>query len=272
MCIRDRYQLDFNGHYRKVATDGELKHVSLVDSKKTISAETYGAMITIDRKTRRNDDLGIITAKASGLGVLGAERVEESVFVLLLSNPSSFFAAGNNNLITGGTTNLSVTSLETARQKFRDQTVNGKPVGVSPTILLTGTTLITTAENLWTLQGGTQLTLGGSNTDTGLVFLNNPHKGLYRPYNSPYLNNTAVLDQDGRAISGQTSTQWYLFAPPSSPQGSALVIGFLDGRETPFFDQEETQFNIPGGISFRSYFDWGVAMHMTQLALKSAGA
>lgn len=266
------YQLDYNGSYRKVAADGELKHISLVDSKKTISAETYGAMITIDRKTRRDDDLGIITSKASGLGVLGAQRVEESVWVLILSNPSSFFASGNNNLISGGSSALSTTSLETARQKFRDQVVNGKPIGVSPTILITGTTLINTAENLWTLGNGNGVQLGYGNTDTGLVFVNNPHKGLYRPYNTPYLNNTAVLDQDGRAISGQSSTQWYLSAPPDSPQGSGVVIGFLDGRETPYFDKSETQFSIPGGLQFRSYFDWGLAMHLYQLLLKSAGA
>jgi len=261
------YRLDFAGHFKKVATDGELKHISMVDTKKTIQAETYGAMLTIDRKTIKNDDLGLILDQARGLGTLGAQRIEESVLVLLLSNPGSFFSSGNSNLITGGGTALSVTSLSQAKKVFRDQVVNGKPVSVSPVLLLTGTTLEETALRLWAEEK-----LAATGDTDALVFFNNPHKGMYRPFVSPYLDNTSVTDQDGAAISGQSATQWFLGASPSAPQGSALVIGFMDGRETPFFDEAETQFNIPGGLQFRSYLDWGVAMHIHQMMLQSAGA
>jgi len=48
--------------------------------------------------------------------------------------------------------------------------------------------------------------------------------------------------------------------------------GFLDGRETPYFDEAATEFSVPGGIQMRSYFDWATAMHITQMAFKSAGA
>lgn len=259
------YILDFNGKYRQIPVDGEIKHISLVDAKKTVTVDTYGAMISVDRKTMRNDDLGMVVSKARGLGTLGAQRVEESVFVLLLSNPSSFFSVGNKNLISGGSSALGVPGLEAARQSFRGHVVNGHPIGVSPRILLVGTTLETTANQLWA-EEKIAATRGDS------AFENNPHKGLYRPYVTPYLNNTDITDQDGNAITGQSSTQWYLLADPNAPQGSAITISFLDGRETPYFDEAETQFNIPGGIQMRSYFDWGVAMHIEQLALRSAGA
>ncbi len=261
------YRLDFSGAVKKVAPDGELKHISMVDLKKTIQAETYGAMISVDRKTMIDDDLGMVLEKARGITVLVAQRMEESIFVLLLSNPSSFFAAGNNNLATGGGSALSITSLETARQGFRNQVVNGKPVSNSPRILLAGTGLETTANRLWAEE---KLAATGNTDD--LVFFNNPHKGLYRPYYSPYLNNTGITDQDGLAITGQSATQWYLFSDPNAPQGSALVIGFLNGRDTPFFDSADTQFNIPGGIQMRCFLDWGVAMHHVETAYKSAGA
>lgn len=261
------YRLDFQGSFRKVATDGELKHISMTDTKKTIQASTYGAMIGIDRKTQRDDDLGLVVDKARTLGLLGGQRIEESVFVLLLSNPGSFFSNGNGNNMSGGATALSISSLSTARQKFRDQVIDGKPISLSPSILLVGNALEDTANRLWS-----QEKLGATGSTDALVFENNPHKGLYKPYIAPYLSNTNILDQDGTAISGQSSTLWYLMAPPSSAQGSAIVIGFLDGRETPFFDQAETTFNIPGGIQMRSYLDWGVAMHIPQLAVKSAGA
>jgi hypothetical protein len=261
------YRLDFDGSYKKVAADGELKHISMTDSKKTIQADTYGAMIAIDRKTQKNDDLGLIVDKARQIGRLGAERIEESVFVLLLSNPSSFFSVGNDNLISGGASALGLASMSSARKKYRDQVINGKPITVTPRILLCGTDLEDTANRLYR-----ESNFAVTTTADTPAFTNNPHKGLYRPLISGYLNNTDILDQDGAAISGQSATQWYLLGDPSAPQGAALVIAFMDGREIPFFDEAQTAFNIPGGIQMRSYLDWGVAMHVTQMAVKSAGA
>jgi hypothetical protein len=200
--------------------------------------------------------------------LLGGQRIEESVFVLLLSNPGSFYDAGNGNLLTGGASVLGVDSLTTARTSFRNQvSSNGKPVGISPRVLLVPTTLETMANSLWSVD---RLDATGGTDDT--VFTNNPHKGLYRPYISPYLNNTNITDQDGKAIAGQSDTQWYLFADPSSPLGASIVIGFVDGRNTPYFDESETSFNVPGGMQFRGYMDWGVAMHATELSIKSDGA
>jgi hypothetical protein len=263
------YRLDFQGGFKKVAVDGQLKHISMTDSKKSVQADTYGCMITIDRKTMKNDDMGGVMERASGIGTLGGLRIEESVFVLLLSNPGSFFSAGNGNLLTGGASALSITSLETAKLTYRNQVVDGKPVSNSPRILIVGTTLEQTANDLWAED---KVAVGYGNTDTGLVFVRNPHKGLYRPYVSPYLNNTGITDQDGTALSGQSGTQWYLGGDPNAPQGSAIVIGFVDGRDTPYFDQAETDFNVPGGMQFRSYLDWGNAMQWPEMMVKSAGA
>lgn len=262
-----RYRLDMNGHFRKVPTDGELKHVGVTDSAYSLQAETYGAMIAVDRKTRIDDDLGMVMTKARGIGMLGALRIEEAVYVLLLSNPGSFFATGNNNLMTGGGSVLGLAAFTTAQQMFRDQVVNGKPIAVTPSILLAGTNNAILAGRLFT-----EARLAATGDTDALVFTENPFAGLYRPVISGYLNNTNITDQDGNTLSNQSDTQWFLFANPNLPQGSALVIGFLNGRQTPFIDEAETQFNVPGGIQMRAYFDFGVAMHVTQLALKSAGA
>lgn len=259
------YRLTEKGAFRQVSPTGELKHIGMTDQKYSISADTYGAIITIDRKTMKNDDLGLVLEQARAIGSLGGQRIEESVFVLLLSNPETFYSAGNGNLITDV---LGVDGLTTARQSFRNQVnANGKPVGVSPRILLVGTPLEDTANRLWT-----QETLQAVGSTDDLKFTNNPHRGLYRPYVSPYLNNTNITDQDGNAITGQSDTQWYLFADPSSPQGASLVIGFVDGRDTPYYDEAETAFNVPGGMQFRSYLDWGVGMNVTELSMKSSGA
>tara|TARA_R110000803_G_scaffold3285_6_gene11212 strand:- start:9929 stop:12295 length:2367 start_codon:yes stop_codon:yes gene_type:complete len=268
----NQYRMAPDGTYKKVGVTGELKHVGMSDTKYTIQAETYGAMITIDRKTRKNDDLGGVINQARGLGTLGAQRIEESVFVLLLSNPGSFFHANNSNLITGATTALGTIvddqGLDQARQLFRNQLVNGKPVSVSPSILLAGTKLETTANRLY----NQDRTEAAADSTGGQVFNDNPHTGLYQPVISPYLNNTSITDEDGAALSGQSDTLWYLLGDPNSPQGSVITIGFMDGIETPHFDEAETQFNVPDGLQMRSYLDWGVAMQSTELGVKSAGA
>jgi hypothetical protein len=261
------YYLNHEGHFRKVATDGELKHISMTDLKKTLQAETYGAMITIDRKTRINDDLGVVVDQARSMGSLGALRIEEAVFVLLLSNPGSFYSVGNGNLLSGGTSVLGIDSFTTAEQRFRDQVINGKPISVRPSILVVGTNNSVLAGRLYR-----QATTAVTTTADVQRFADNPHAGKFTPVVAPYLNNTSITDQDGKGLSGQSNTQWYLFASPNAAQGAALVIGFLNGRQTPFFDEAETQFNIPGGIQMRGYFDFGVAMQLHQMSLKSVGA
>lgn len=265
--VHNRYRLDMNGHFRKVSPDGELKHVGMTDTKYTLQLDTYGAMIMVDRRTRIDDDLGIVMTKANGIGMLGALRIEEAVYVLLLSNPGSFFAAGNNNLLTGAGSALGLTAFTTAQQTFRDQVVNGKPVSVSPSILLVGTNNAILADRLFTTR---QMALTTTADTPG--FQDNPFAGLYRPVVTGYLNNTNITDQDGNTLSGQSDNHWYLFSNPNVPQGAALNIGFLNGRQTPFIDSAETQFNVPGGIQMRAYFDFGVGMQVYQLALRSAGS
>jgi hypothetical protein len=261
------YRLNWDGSFKKVGADGELKHISMTDEKQTVQADTYGAIVRIDYQTFKNDDLGMVTAQAQALGSLANFRIEESVFVLLLANTGNFFHSNNNNLLTGAGSALSLTSLDSARVLFRNQTINGKPLMVSPRILLVGTLLETTAEHLYMEER-----LAATGDTDALVFVRNPHKGLYRPYVSPYINNTDIKDQDGGTISGQSDTHWWLFGDPNSPFGSALVIGFVDGREVPFFDEAETEFTMPQGMQFRSYLHWGVAFGTAQAGVQSDGA
>lgn len=261
--VQSRYRLDSEGAFKKVASDGELKHISLTDAKYTSQLSTYGAMVALTRQDMINDDLDAFLQLPRMLGRLGALRVEELVFVTLLSNPSSFFAAGNNNLISGASSALSIASITTARQNFRDQTSDGKPILVSPTILLVPTGLEETANQLFA-ESRTDIT---TTADTQ-KFANNPHVGLFRPYVSPFINNTNILDQDGAAISGQSATQWYLFADPRNR--AAMNIGFLNGQSMPTIDSAETDFNTLG-MQWRAYFDFGVGMEETIAAVKSAG-
>ena len=261
-----RYRLDAEGSFKKIGKDGELKQASLSDDSYTNQLGTYGTILALTRQDMINDDLGSFLQIPQMLGRMAAVRIEEAVMVLLLSlQGSGFFASGNGNLMTGGSSALSIDALTTARQKFRDQVdVNGKPILVSPQILLVGTALEELANNLFS-----EDKVDVTTTANSRKFANNPHRGLFRPFVSPYLNNTNITDQDGAALSNQSATQWFLFANPMVR--AALCVAFLNGRRTPTIESAETKFDTLG-MQWRAYSDFGVGSEETVAAVKSAGA
>src|SRR6185369_6333962 len=99
--VYTRYRLDASGALRKVGPDGELKHVTLNEASFTNQLDTYGAIIALTRQIRINDDLGAFLQLPQMFCRMARLAPEEAFFTLQLANTGSFFAAGNNNLITG---------------------------------------------------------------------------------------------------------------------------------------------------------------------------
>jgi hypothetical protein len=256
------YRMDYTGSYKKIGADGEIKHATLGEASATVRAETYGTMISLTRQMIVNDDLNAFSELPAGMGRAAAIRIEEGAFVTLLANTGSFFSSGNGNYISGAATNLQISSLTTAEQEFVDFVdSNGKPVLVSPRLLLVGSALKATAEDLYK---ATSL-VGGSST----VPNSNPHAGKYSVLVSPYLNNTAIKDQDGAAISGQSSTVWFLLADPS--ERAVVHVAFLRGNQTPTIESADTDFNTLG-MQWRSYHDFGFGQGETYGGVMSKGA
>lgn len=267
--VNSRYRLDSQGAFKKVAADGELKHLELADAKYTNSLSTYGAMLSLTRQDIINDDLDSFLQIPQMLGRLSALRIEEAVYVLLLSNPSSHFAAGNGNLQTGAGSALSITSLTSVKQDFREFVQDGKPILSSPRTLLVGAALEQTARNL--LNEATIIATDMSATTDSTAPARNPHVGTLPGglVVSPYLNNTSILDESGAAITGQSATIWFVFGDPNVR--AAMAIGFLNGQQTPTIESADTDFNTLG-VSSRAYHDFGVAMEETVGAVQANGA
>jgi hypothetical protein len=256
------YRMDFKGAYKKIGPDGEIKHATLGEGSVSLQADTYGTMIALTRQMIINDDLNAFSELPAQLGRAAAIRLEEAVYVLLLANAGSFFATGNGNYFEGAATNLQMSSLTTAEQMFLNFVdSNNKPVLVSPKLLLVGTALKATAEDLY--KGATLV--GGSST----VINRNPHEGKYTVVVSPYMNNTSIKDQDGAAISGQSATKWLLLAEASDR--AVVHVGFLRGNQTPTIESADTDFNTLG-MQWRSYHDFGVAQGETTGGVMSKGA
>lgn len=267
--VHTRYRLDSTGAFKKVGPDGELKHIGLTDASYTNQLGTFGAIIALTRQMMVNDDLGAFMEIPAMLGRLAALRIEEAVFVLLLSNPSSFFAAGNANYLSGGSSALSITSLAAAEKKFMDQVdSNGKPILVSPKKILVGTTLRGDAQNIFDEKVIIASSLGATNSRV-VEPAKNKMFNKYLPVASPYVDNTGIKDQDGKAITGQSATAWWMFADPAVR--AAIAVAFLNGQQTPTIESAQTDFNTLG-MQWRGFHDFGVGMEETTAAVMSAGA
>lgn len=261
--VHTRYRLDSTGAFKKVGQDGELQQMGLSEASFTNQLATYGTIVSLTRQMQINDDMGAFLQLPQFLGRLAALRIEEAVFVLLLSNPSSFFHANNRNLMSGGTSALSIDAITTLEQKFQDQVdSNGKPILISPKVLLVPTPLKVTAENIY----AEKLLITGENATKSA---RNPHAGKYAPVCSPYLNNTAIKDQSGAAITGQSSTAFYGFADPSVR--AAMAVAFLNGQQSPTIESAQADFATLG-MQWRAFHDFGVGMEDPVAAVKSAGA
>ncbi|MCI0364938.1 MAG: hypothetical protein L0219_13755 [Phycisphaerales bacterium] len=251
-----RYRLTGNGVFEKVGPDGELKHATLSEQAFSNKVETFGRLIALTRQMIINDDLGAFLQIPRIIGRMSALKREEAVFELLLSNPSNFFSAGNKNFISGVDTALSIDSLTKGEQTFMDQTdTDGKPILLSPAVLLVPTSLKVTGQQLMTETRVNETTDANKPKPA-----NNPHAGKWKPVASPYLN--------AQGISGGSAKAWYLFANPADV--SALEIAYLRGKRTPTIESGDTDFNTLG-MQWRGYFDFGVAMQDFRAALKSKG-
>ena len=99
------YRLVGKDQYEQVAPGGELKHGTLGEEQYTNKADTYGLVLSIDRRDIINDDLGAITTVPRKLGRGSGLKIND-VFWTTFMNNSSFFAAGNNYYLEGADTVL----------------------------------------------------------------------------------------------------------------------------------------------------------------------
>lgn len=248
------YRLTGSGEFKPVSKTGELEHVSLKESSYQNQVDTEGAIITLTRQDIINDDMGAFVKLPRILGRMSALKVEETVYILLLSNPDNFFHADNNNYLAGGTTALAIESLTAGEMVFLDQVdENGKPILLSPAVLLVPTDLKVTAQQL---HADLKVVTG----EVATVTDGNPHSGKFEPVPSPYLKSAAY--------SGSSTKAWYLFNNPADV--AAMEVAFLNGYQNPIIEHTDTDFNTLG-MSWRAYHDFGVAMADKKAAFKAKG-
>jgi hypothetical protein len=242
--------------FSKMAPSGEIKHGDISEIVYTNKADTYARMLSISRPDLINDDTGALSTAARRLG-RGAALTINRIFWGVFLNNSAFFAAGNNNVITGGTSALASAGLKLADAKFRVQTdPNGVPLGAQPAILLVPPTLLYTGRELMNSSF-----LMGSTTADALKPSGNVFQGAYMLLTSPYMEDST--------LTGNSTAAWYILADPNDVP--VIEIGFVGGNEAPTVETAEAEFNVLG-IAMRGYTDFGVALQEFRGGVRAAGS
>ncbi len=249
-----RYRLIGKDQYDKVAPGGELKHGTLGETKYQNQADTYGLMLSIDRRDLINDDLGAITTVPRKLG-RGAGLKINDVFWTTFMNNGSFFSAANKNLLVGVDTALGIDGLTKAETAFLEQVdPDGKPLGTMPAIMLVPPALSAYGNQLFK-----SLELRET-TANAKYPVGNPHQGKFRVEVSRYLSNPQYA--------GNSQKAWYLLADPADLP--VIEVVFLNGQEAPVIETTQASFETLG-IMMRGYHDFGVALQEPRAGIKAKG-
>lgn len=248
------YRLIGKDQYELVAPGGELKHGTLGNEQYTNKADTYGLVLSIDRRDIINDDLGAITTVPRKLGRGSGLKINDVFWTTFLAN-TGFFTVGNKNYLTGTDTALSIDGLTKAEVAFMDQTdSDGKPIGIMPAIALVPTALSAIGSQLYK-------SLELRDTTANAKFpIANPHQGKFRVEVSRYLGNTQYT--------GNSAKAWYLLSEPTDLP--VIEVAFLNGQESPTIETADADFNQLG-VQMRGYHDFGVALQDPRGGVKSKG-
>ncbi len=248
------YRLIGKDQYEQVQPGGELKHGSLGEESFTNKADTYGLLLSIDRRDMINDDLGAISTVPRKLGRGSGLKINDVFWSIFLNN-SGFFKTANNNYLTGTDTVLSIDGLTKAEVAFMDQVDgDGKPIGIMPAIMLVPTALSAIGSQLYK-----SMELRDTTSSTKYPIAN-PHQGKFRVEVSRYLSNSRYT--------GYSSKAWYLLAEPGDLP--VIEVAFLNGQESPTIETADADFSVLG-VQMRGYHDFGVALQDPRGGVKAKG-
>jgi len=246
----------FTGSLQPVAPGGELKHGSTAEWTASYRVDTFGKILSIDRRDLVNDDLGVFDDTARAFGRAAMRRLNDLVFQVLLDNAGGFFSLANGNLLEGVDKVLSIDSLAeaiTAMLTQRDD--EGNDLDLRPRTLLVPPELQPTAKAILESEFIQQI---AEKQPTG-----NSLRRAVSMEVEPRLNNTAKY---GTAASDK---HWYLFGAPSN---AAMVVAFLQGKQSPtveFFGLDQDVNRL--AASWRVYHDFGAALVDPRAAVRSKG-
>lgn len=245
----------FTGSLQPVAPGGELKHGGAAEWTARFKVDTFGKLLSIDRRDLVNDDLSIFDQTARAFGRAAMRALADLVYQVLLANAGGFFSEANGNYLVGADTALSVEGLSkaiTAMLTQRDDEDND--LDLRPATLVVPPELQTAARAVLESEYIT--------TSPGQPTGNSVKKAVALEV-EPRLSNTAKFG------SAATPKAWYLFA---SPGATPMIVAFLNGQQAPVvetFGLDQTVERL--AMTWRVYFDYGAALVDPRAAVRAKG-
>lgn len=216
-----------------VAENGEFTEGQYGDVGENIQLATYGKLFNLSRQAIINDDTDAFGQVPRGMGAAAARTIGTLVYNVLLTNPTldqdstELFHADHGNYVAAGSGAApSVTTLDAAYtamgiQKDPDdrETLNIRPKYLIVPKALEGTSrVLTSAISVQSIAPGA--TSGTTVTDAD--------------------NRFADLEVISEArIDGNDAAKWFLSADPNEGVIDTVAVGFLDGMEEPYMEQQE---------------------------------
>lgn len=205
----------------------EYPAASLSEAKYEYKVTKRGRRIPMSWETWLNGDLGQFRDLPTRLAN-AARRTEEKFVTDLFAGTagpdSTFFAAGNANIVTGNPA-LSISALQTAFTVLGAQTdSSGEPIYIESVTLVVPRALEVTARNILNSIEILAATGGGDGTGNDQLRATNWMRDKVELVVNPWL---PIISS-----SSNGNTSWYLFANPGMGR-PAMEIGFLIGHETP---------------------------------------
>lgn len=225
----------------------EYPETSLEDlAKISYKVGKFGRRLPLSWETLVNDDMDYFASIPNRFGKAAA-RTESRRAIGLFVNAggwvSPFFSNGNNNLLTGAGSALSINALQTALARFANlKDDQGEPILVEAAILVVPPSLEIVAQNILNAteirMDQAAINQGTVTGPAGTVVTGNWLKNRVRVVVEPYLPVINTTNGD---------TAWALFADPNSGR-PAGEMAFLRGHENPeVFIKSPNAIRVGGG-------------------------
>jgi hypothetical protein len=244
---------------QEMSPDGVFPSGTLYENTGSLRLATFGKKISLSRQAVLNDNLGFLEDLGRSFGVQAARTLNDLVWETIMANGGSFFHADHANLLTGGSSALSITSLASAVQSMRKQRdEEHNDLDIRPAVLAVPPELEVTARAiLESLELARDTSAGDS------LPIANPLRNLnLRLEVEPRLSNTSKW---GTA----STTRWFLFGPPST---APVYVANLEGRMGPsveFFGLDH-DINVLA-VAWRVWADYGCALGEYRAAVRADG-
>ncbi|TRO14349.1 Clp protease ClpP [Ectopseudomonas mendocina] len=241
---------------RQVREGAEYKYVTVGGRSQPIALATYGEIFSITRQVIINDDMNMLTDIPRKMGMAAKATIGDLVYAILTSNPAlsdgkTLFHADHKNLLTGGTSALSIDSLSKAKTQMATQKTEvegGKPrtLNIRPAFVLTPVALEDKAKQIIR-----SASVPGADSNSGIE---NPIRNFAEVIGEPRLDDASA-------------TAFYLAARQGS---DTIEVAYLDGNELPYMEQQQG-FTVDG-VATKVRIDAGVAPLDFRGLQKSNGA